>query len=56
LNYLNIYYAQEALDKDLFSYDGEKLVLGKSALRIAHHIKKDRVETFLMIGENLLKP
>jgi len=51
LQYINIYYSDEALSNNGFSYKGGKLTLGNTPIRICQEIKREKVETFLMIGD-----
>ena len=48
---MNVYYSDSALANDDFSFDGKKIVLGNTSLRVSRDIKRDKVETFLMIGQ-----
>lgn len=34
-----------------FSFDGKKITLSNTSLRVSRDIKRDEVETFLMIGQ-----
>lgn len=51
LSGINAYYAKDALNNNELSFDGKKLVLGNTSIRVEKNIKNDKVETFLMIGE-----
>jgi len=50
---LNIYYSEKSLKQNDFTFENGKLILGNASFRVARDIKRDKVETFLMIGENL---
>ncbi len=49
--YLNIYYSENALTENAFSLENNVLTLGNASLRVTRDIKRNKVETFLMIGE-----
>ncbi len=49
--YINAYYSKSALTNNDFSFDGKKITLSNTSLRVSRDIKRDEVETFLMIGQ-----
>jgi hypothetical protein len=49
--YMNAYFSDDALTNNDFSFDGKKIVIGNTSLRVSRDIKRDKVETFLMIGQ-----
>jgi len=53
LDYMNVYYSEDALKDGGFSYDGEQLVLGDVEFTTYKVINQDSVEVFMMIGNNL---
>lgn len=53
LSHLNVYFSQKAIDQNLFSSDGKKLIIGGADIQIAHNIKKDNIETIIKIWSSL---
>lgn len=49
--YMNAYFSADAKSNMDFSFDGKKLIIGNTSLRVSRDIKRDKVETFLMIGQ-----
>lgn len=48
---LNIYYAESSLTKNNFSFEDNKITIWATSIRVSSDIKRNKVETFLMIGE-----
>jgi hypothetical protein len=53
LKYMNAYYSETALTSNAFCFKNNTLTLGNASLRVARNIKRNQVETFLMIGETM---
>lgn len=52
LQYMNVYYSDEALNNGAFSYNGTSLTMGQTDFSTYKVINKDSIEVFLMIGNN----
>lgn len=55
LKYMNVYYNTDLLVQSGFTFDEatNKLIIGSAPIRVARNIKRDKVETFLILGDDV---
>lgn len=55
LKYMNVYYNTDLLVQSGFTFDEttNKLIIGSAPIRVARNVKRDKVETFLILGDDV---